>query len=119
MRALRGRSLRMIPRVLGVCMSVFLALFALDVFGAGYTPWQSVWAFAIHLLPALVVAGAVAIAWRWELAGGAIFIGLAALYVIMAWGRFPLATYIVIAGPLVVAGVLFLIVSHTAGGRGR
>ena len=41
------------PRVLGIAVAAFLALFALDAFEEGRPVIQSLAAFAIHLLPAL------------------------------------------------------------------
>jgi hypothetical protein len=97
------------PRVLGILFAIFISLFALDVFGEGYGPWETVVALVMHLVPTFVVLIALAVAWRWEWVGAVLFCGLAFLYVVMAWGRFPLLTYVVISGPLLLVGVLFLL----------
>jgi hypothetical protein len=54
------------PRVLAIAFAVFLALFALDAFGEGYTGWRLLLALAMHLVPAGIVAAVLALAWRWE-----------------------------------------------------
>ncbi len=102
-------TLHWLPRVLGILFALFLSVFALDVFDEGYGFWQALLALAIHLIPALLVVLAVAIAWRREALGGLILIGLAVWYLISSWGRFRWSTYLIIAGPAVLTGGLFLI----------
>ena len=97
------------PRILAIFFAIFLSLFALDVFSEGYGFWETVVALIIHLVPTFIVLVALAVAWRWEWVGAVGFCGLAAFYVIMAWDRFPLSTYLLISGPLLVVGVLFLL----------
>jgi hypothetical protein len=94
------------PRILGILMALFLSLFALDAFGEGKPFVESLSAFAIHLVPALVLLAIVAISWRWEWIGGMTFIGLAAAYMVMARGRVD--WILVISGPLLVIGAGFL-----------
>ena len=83
------------PRVAGIAMSLFLALFALDAFN-GKSFARALPEFGAHLAPALLVLGVVALAWRYPLRG-AVGFGLLAL------------AYAVIAGPLAVVAVLFFV----------
>jgi hypothetical protein len=92
------------PRVAGVAMSVFLALFALDAFD-GRPLVAALPGFLIHLLPAVLVLCAVAIGWRFPLIGAAAFAGLAATYGVMVNGR--LDWIALIAGPLLIVAALF------------
>lgn len=101
------RLLRWTPRILGLLFAAFVSVFALDVFREGYPFWQTVLALAMHLIPTAVVLGALALSWRWGWAGGLVFLALGAWYVATAWGRFPWPTYLVIAGPLFLLGLLF------------
>jgi len=94
------------PRVFGLGLCVFLSLFALDAFGSGKSIVQALPAFAIHLVPAAVVLAVVAVAWRWEWVGGIVFFVLAIAYAILTHGY--LSWMLVISGPLVVEGLLFL-----------
>jgi hypothetical protein len=94
------------PRLLGILMSLFLALFALDAFSEGKPLAQSLAAFAVHLIPALALLVIVALAWRWEWIGGVTFIVLAGAYVLSVNGRLDWS--LVIAGPLFVIGAFFL-----------
>ena len=93
-----------LPRILGIAMAGFLGIFALDAF-SGQRGWEAVPDFAVHLVPALVVLGVVAVAWRYPWFGGVAFIGFAAFYAVSVRRVDWIA---VIAGPLVVVGLLFL-----------
>jgi hypothetical protein len=97
------------PRILGILFAIFLSLFALDVFGEGLGFWGTILALLMHLIPVYLVVLVLVIAWRWEWVGTIMYIALAILYVIWAWGRFNWSVYLVISGPLVLVGVLFLI----------
>jgi hypothetical protein len=89
---------RWTPRVLGVLLCLFAALFALDA----ASPLEML----IHLIPAAALLAILAVAWRWPGAGGAAFIGVAAAYALAAW-RHP-SWVAVIGGALLAVGVLFV-----------
>jgi hypothetical protein len=92
------------PRIAGIGVALFLALFALDAFN-DKPILEAIPGFLIHLGPSFLVLAAVAIAWRFPLAGAAAFLGLALLYAVRVHWR--LDWIAVIGGPLVVVGVLF------------
>lgn len=93
------------PRVLGILVSLFLGLFALDAFSEGKSFVRALPDFAMHLLPALVLLVIVGLSWRWEWVGGLGFTGLAATYAYLA--RSHPAWIVVISGPLLIVGILF------------
>ncbi len=97
------------PRILCVLFAVFISLFALDVFGEGYDFWETIVALLMHLIPTGIILIALVIAWRWEWVGALLFLALGVWYVIMAWGEFEWVTYLVIVGPLLLVGALFLV----------
>ena len=97
------------PRVLCILYAVFLSLFALDVFDAGYGFWQAIAALLIHLIPVYIVIATLVLAWRWEWLGAIGFSALAIFYVAWTWGRFPLSAYLSISGPLFLTAILFLL----------
>ena len=97
------------PRILGILFTIFTSLFALDVFENNYGFWDTFLALIMHLIPTMIVALIVIIAWKWELVGAILFISLALFYIIWTWGRFPLITYIFMSGPLLLTGLLFLV----------
>ena len=95
------------PRVLGVLVSVFIGMFALDAFSTG-KPWLTALPdFFVHLIPALVMLAIVIASFRRQWIGAAAFIGLAIFYTVrMSKGR--LDWILVISGPMVVVGALYL-----------
>lgn len=96
------------PRVLGIAVSLFLALFALDAFEPGQSFLRQLAGFAIHLTPSILLLIVVALAWRRDWIGGVVFLSLALLYAWGAIGRGHLDWALVISGPLVVTGALYL-----------
>ena len=101
-----GRLLMWSPRILGILVSLFLGLFALDAFSQSQPFRAALPDFVIHLMPALALLAVVAASWRRAWIGGLGFMGLAVLYATtMAKGRID--WMLVISGPLVVVGGLF------------
>ena len=92
------------PRVLCILFAVFLSMFALDVFSEGYGIGETILALLLHLIPVLLVAIALMIAWRWAAVGAFTFIAIALLYVVSSRGE----SWIV-SVPLLLVGVLFLL----------
>jgi hypothetical protein len=97
------------PRVLTVAFILFLGIFALDVFGQGYSFLQTVAALAMHLVPNLLLLAILLVAWRWEWVGALLYAGLAIFYLVATWGRFHWSAYAVISGALGVLALLFLL----------
>src|SRR5436190_22304261 len=96
------------PRILGLLFVAFVSLFALDVFGENHGFWQTTVALLLHLIPTVVLFAVLAISWRWEWIGGVLFPALGLFYLVSFWGRFLWSVYVVIAGPLFLLGILFL-----------
>jgi len=97
------------PRILGALFAVFTSLFALDVFGEGYSFWETILALLMHLVPTYIIVVVLAVAWRWEWVGAILFPILGVLYLVMSRGRFPWSVYLIISGPLFLVGGLFLV----------
>lgn len=100
------------PRVLAILFALFLSLFALDVFGVGYTISETIIALLMHLLPTFALLLVLALAWRWPAVGALGFLGFAAWYLHMAWGNFPVMVLLLIAGPPLLIGLLYLLDWH-------
>ena len=95
------------PRVLSIMFVVFLGLFSLDSF-AEFNGWQTILAFAIHLvIPAVVLLGAI-IAWKKDLVGTAIFFFFSVYYVGMTGLGHHWSWYASISGPALLIGILYL-----------
>jgi hypothetical protein len=68
------------PRILGVLISLFIGMFALDAFDGGKPFPQAFADFASHLIPAVLLLALVGASFRWAWIGGVAFIGLAVVY---------------------------------------
>jgi hypothetical protein len=101
-----ARGLFWTPRVLGILFTLLVSIFALDVFGEGRGFGETMLALAMHLIPAMLVLSALVIAWRWEAAGGILFITLGTFYLVTTLHH--LDWCLLISGPLFVTGGLFL-----------
>lgn len=83
-------------------------MFALDSFGGDKTVIAQIGEFLIHLIPSFVLIVLLYFSWRYEIIGVIVFLILAITYIIMAWGKFPVSTYFIISGPMVLISILFL-----------
>jgi hypothetical protein len=64
--------LPLLPRILSIFAIGFISLFALDSFEHG-TLGEQILAFLLHMIPSLVLTIILAIAWKWELIGGILY----------------------------------------------
>lgn len=96
-----------LPRILGLFGVFFLGIFAFDVFDRDGSTWDIVGAFLLHLIPSALVLLAVALGWRWPVVGGAFFLALAVLYIVLFRG--PAGSWFaLVAVPMLLVGILFL-----------
>lgn len=104
-----GKIIYWTPRILSICSVIFLSLFSLDAFSGDSPVWEKLLGLLIHLVPVFILIGVVILAWKHELVGGILYIGLGILYIILVGLHRPLSWYLGITGPLVVIGILFLL----------
>lgn len=107
-----------IPRILGVLLVAFLALFSLDVFQPGLSSGEIALAFLMHNIPVIVMIGVLAFAWKWDLVGvigfavaGLLYIGLTISSVVgsnLPW-YLAIAWSLQIAGPALIVAALFFV----------
>jgi hypothetical protein len=95
------------PRILTIVFILFLGLFALDSFEGEQSMIKKIGGFFIHLIPNFVLIVVLIVAWKHEWVGTIAFTLVGIAYIIMFWGRFPVATYFTISGPLFLIAVLF------------
>jgi hypothetical protein len=105
------------PRIVSILLILFLMLFSLDVFGQGYGFWGTILAFLMHNIPVFILAIILIISWKYEIVGGIAFILAGLLYIItlslssnFEW--YMLSWSIIISGPAIFIGILFLINWH-------
>jgi len=97
------------PRVFCIITALFLMIFSLDVFEEAHGFWQIALGLFMHNLPSLFMLGVLIVVWRWEWVGAVIFPALGILYIVLFWRRFVLYVYFLIAGPMFLLGILFLV----------
>lgn len=101
-----------LPRLLAIVFAMFLSLFATDVFSQDISFGEKILALLIHMIPTGLILAALAVAWRRSMIGGLLFIALAITFIVVSRGE--LVAIQLIAGPLLVIGVLFLIEANAA-----
>lgn len=94
-----------------ILTTLFISIFALDVFSEGYNFLGIILALWIHLIPTYILISALLVACKWERFGGILFIILGLFYIYMFWSRTQLLSYIIISGPLIPIGILFILSS--------
>lgn len=97
------------PRILTIIFILFLGLFAIDAFNGEGSLIKKTGGFIIHLIPNFVMILILIAAWKREWIGTISFILVGIVYIFMFWGKFPVVTYLTIAGPLFLIGILFWI----------
>ena len=103
----RRRSLLFwLPRILGILFILFLSMFALDIFEMNLGFWGTMVGLFMHLIPSFMLVAVLVIAWRWEMAGGILWIVVGLLYLVISPGSFSGALSLVI--PVFIVGILFL-----------
>ncbi len=98
-----------LPRAIMILFILFISLFALDAFDGDESFIRKLGGFAIHLVPTFILIILLILSWKREWIGSIFFIVLGIFYIVWAWGKFPLVTYITISGPLILSGILFRI----------
>jgi hypothetical protein len=99
------KTLFWVPRIFAILFIILISSFALDVLGPNFS-WL---ALLLRLLPSLISLVVLLIAWKWEAIGGLLFMVAGLIYIIMFWGKVPWSGYLVIAGPALLIGILFLV----------
>ncbi len=96
-----------LPRIAGILFVLFLSMFALDIFELHLGFWGTIVGLLMHLIPSILLAIAIVVAWKWEWFGAALFIGWAVWYVASTRGL-DWSVYVFIVGLPAVIGLFFL-----------
>ncbi len=96
-------------RILTLSFALFISLFAFDVFDERQGFWTTVLALLMHLTPTLLILALLGLAWNRSWIGAIFFALLGIGYLVWAHGRFERMVYLVIAGPLFLISILFLL----------
>ena len=98
-----------LPRFLAIISLLFMTVFSFDVFGGEESFGLKMLGFLVHNIPVLILVAVLIIAWKWEMAGGFLFI-LASISGTVFFHSFSgnPGSLIVIA-PFLIIGILFII----------
>ena len=99
-------------RILGILYALFLSVFALDVFQESYSASETIIALGMHLVPTAVVIVVLLLAWKNARIGGLLFLILGAAFWIFFGGRNDWSGSMLVSGPLLLVGALFLLCSY-------
>lgn len=97
-----------LPRILAILYILFLGIFALDVFIPGQSLNYYLTALFIHLIPNFILLTILIIAWKWEKAGGLMFILAFLGFLIFFGGKGIEWIQFLLFSPLFLIGILFL-----------
>jgi hypothetical protein len=105
---LTSRLMRWIPRILGIGAVVYMIQYALAVIGGLNNLPHFAFAFLNNLIPALILALQVGVAWRWPAVGGVLFLFLSVLHPLLYGIIFHWTIYLFVSGGPALIGLLFL-----------
>jgi len=97
-----------LPRILSILFIAFISIFALDIFDMNLGFWGTIVGLFMHLLPSLILIGALWIAWRQEIVGGILFFFFGVFYVFQTIGTHRTWS-LIIAGPAFLVAILFFV----------
>ena len=103
------------PRAVAVLGILFISSFALDVFVPGVALASILVALVIHLVPSIMLALLLALAWQFERIGGTAFILVSFLPFIFLSN--PVWVNAILCAPFLLVGVLFLLHAHYTVGK--
>ncbi len=113
---------RWVPRLFTIAVILFIGSFSADGFQSGIPFAAQLQHVLMHLLPAIFLSLLLAVAWRWQRAGGiallAVGLSLAPFVFLLNHQRnhFTVAQSLLIVaiinGPIIASGSLFLLSAH-------
>jgi hypothetical protein len=104
-----NKTLHWAPRIIAIIYIVFLSLFAMDVFGEGYSFLETIVALFMHLIPTLLLTAITVLAWKKEKIGGIAFIALGIIFTIFFSTHREIMAFLLISLPVLTIGILFLL----------
>jgi len=96
-------------KILAILYICFISIFAFDVFGEGYSFFETIVALFMHLLPSFALIACLLVAWKKEVLGGTLFLLLAILFTVFFKTYQHLVSFVLISVPVFFIGFLFII----------
>jgi hypothetical protein len=96
-------------RILAILAILFMMMFSLDSFGGSDPIIRQILAFLTHNIPAFALILALIVSWRYQIAGGIIFI-LLFIALGIFWGSFKgNSGSLIIIAPFLLVGLLLIL----------
>ena len=99
---------------IGILYALALIVFAADVFSKKQSISQTVSDVFLHLMPTALVLLFILVGYKRPLIGAIIFAVLAVAYIITGWTSMHWTAHVLIAGPLLLLGLLYTIAYKSA-----
>lgn len=96
-------------RTLAILAILFMMMFSLDCFDSKWEMKDQLVCLLMHNIPAFIILLVLAIAWRWELAGGILFLLASLVGIIYFRGLSGNSGVLIIMLPFTITGVLFIL----------
>jgi hypothetical protein len=98
-----------LPRILTILSLLFMAMFSFDAFEGNESFFVKFLGFLAHNIPVFILIIILIIAWKWEIAGGALFI-VASMYGTVFFHSFSgNPGSLIVLSPFLLAGILFIL----------
>ena len=94
---------------IGILYAFALLVFAADVFSKNQNISKTLIDLFLHFIPTIIVLLLVVIAYQRPLIGSIIFAVSGIFYIITGWANLHWTAYILVAGPLLVVSILYVI----------
>lgn len=106
------KAFKWVARLIALAAIAFMMLFSLDCFDGEYSFQEKLICLFMHNIPAFILIISLIIAWKWELAGGMIFIFLTMAMAIFFRSFTGNPWSIIVISPFLITGVLFILAWH-------
>jgi len=94
-------------RIVTILYIIFISLFAFDVFEEGTGIWMTLFRFIIHLIPSIILAAVLFVAWRCERFGGALFLIVSIIFTLFFRTYKETLSFFLVSVPPLVSGIMF------------
>jgi len=106
---MKSKILYWIPRILAILSILFMTIFSLDAFDGNESFGMKMLGFLMHNIPVLIILVILLIAWRWELAGGILFILAFVAGTIVFHSFIGNPASLIVITPFLITGILFIL----------
>jgi len=106
------KAFKWVARLIALAAIAFMIMFSLDCFDGEYSLQEKLICLFMHNIPAFILVISLIIAWKWELAGGMIFIFLSMGMSIFFRSFTGNPWSLIVIGPFLITGILFILAWH-------